>query len=306
MKILFDLSKSFTTEQKESSFLYLQEYINNKLSLKTPFFIGRLSGNEPNLCGKILSNEAVPRHLYNECLTTAGLQFKTTEDVKKYVKMYTASCRNSDILAVWDKTMYSQAKRFYDFLDKVSPTQMRICSQALEPYYFMDNKNYSFYESFKNKRVLIVTSHYNTTNCQTDKHATIFEKPIFHDTTIFRVYKPAQQNGGNHDNNSWVYHYDKMTTELRDLIKEYDFDIALISSGGFGMLLSDFIYTELNKSVIYVGGALQLFFGIIGNRWKSHPIICKLINEHWTKVLENDKPPTLVANPRLCENSCYW
>ena len=51
-----DLRVSFTSEQKLESFLYLQNYMLNQ---KNKFFIGRLSGNESNLCGKVLSNQKV-------------------------------------------------------------------------------------------------------------------------------------------------------------------------------------------------------------------------------------------------------
>ena len=33
---------------------------------------------------------------------------------------------------------------------------------------------------------------------------------------------------------------------------DFDFDIALVSAGGFGMILSEFIYSELNSSVMYI------------------------------------------------------
>lgn len=97
-----------------------------------------------------------------------------------------------------------------------------------------------------------------------------------------------------------------MKKDLTEINKTFDFNIALVSCGGFGMLVSDFIFTKLNKSAIYVGGGLQLYFGIIGNRWKSHPVISKLINDKWANVLEEDKPAKLKLNHRLCENSCYW
>ena len=108
------------------------------------------------------------------------------------------------------------------------------------------------------------------------------------------------------DTNSWTFHFDKMKNDLFELNKTFDFDIALVSCGGFGMILSDYICSELNKSTMYVGGGLQLYFGIIGNRWKTHPIISKLFNEKWCNVLDQDKPSTLSSNPRLCENGCYW
>ena len=86
----------------------------------------------------------------------------------------------------------------------------------------------------------------------------------------------------------------------------FDFDIALVSCGGFGMLVCNYIYSKLNKSCIYVGGVLQLYFGIYGKRWltsdSSVGNITNHFNEYWTKVLDSDKPKDL----QKVENGCYW
>ena len=301
-----DLTKPFTDEQKQQSFIYLQNYILEKTEKNEPFFIGRLSGNEPALCGRVLNNIDIPKQLFFEMLMTAGIQILSNDDIKQYVKLYTDACRHSSILGIWSSSMYTQAKLYYDFLDKIQPNQKRICSQALEPFYFTDTVGYNFNNIFKNKKVLIITSHKETTELQLKTHDTIFNKPIFDETTEFYVYKPTQQNGGNHDNQSWTKHLDNMKNDILLLTRTFDFDIALASCGGFGMILSDYIYSEMKKSVLYVGGGLQLYFGIKGNRWTSHPIISKLFNDKWINVLQEDKPPTLAKNPRLCENSCYW
>lgn len=301
-----DLTKRFTNEQNIKSFLYLQKYMLEKTSKNEPFFIGRLSGNEPNLCGRILTNQLIHNGLVNEMLTTAGIQMISSDDVKQYAKLYNTSCKNSNILAVWSGGMYIQTKTYCDFLHKSYPHQKRIGAQAVEPFYFVDHPDYHFNDVFKNKKVLIITSHKETTIKQLNKHATIFNKPIFDESTEFHVYKPPQQNGGNHDSNGWTIHFDKMKNDLEKLKKIFDFDIALVSCGGFGMLISDYIYSELKSSVMYVGGGLQLYFGIMGNRWKTHPTVSNLVNLNWTSVLEQDKPPTLASNPQLCENSCYW
>ena len=66
------------------------------------------------------------------------------------------------------------------------------------------------------------------------------------------------------------------------------------------------IRDRLNTSVIYVGGALQLYFGIMGNRWRSNEKITILKNDQWTDVFDVDKVESLTKNPKLCENSCYW
>jgi len=303
---LTNLSQPFTQEQKVSSFLYLQNYILEQTEKKAPFFIGRLSGNEPNLCGKVLTKTQIPQHLIAEMLNAAGIQFLENDDLKEYVKLYNNSCKNSTLLSIWADGMYTQAKPYYEFLSKMYPQQKRICAQALEPFYFVDHPEYQFNKCFVNKKVLIITSHEETTKKQLSKHTTMFNKPIFDESTEFYIYKPVQQNGGNHDSNSWKHHFDNMRNDIVELKKEFDFDIAMVSCGGFGMLISDYIYSELHKSTMYIGGGLQLYFGIMGNRWKTHPIISKLQNERWTTVLEEDKPPALASNPRLCENSCYW
>jgi len=85
-------------------------------------------------------------------------------------------------------------------------------------------------------------------------------------------------------------------------LRSLDFDIALVASGGFGMPICDFIYSDLNKSCMYVGGALQLFFGIEGKRWRSSPEIQRFKTDKWTQPLPEDRP----KRPETCEGGCYW
>lgn len=280
-------SNIFTKEQKEKSFLLLQE------NMKGRFFIGRLSGNETRLSGLVLSNNMnnIDNMLIQNMLYVAGIQFKTKEDIISYVDLYNKSVKNTTLLGVWDGSMFSQCKPYYDII-KTWPIK-QICAHAVEPFYFMDMPEYDF-PSLMNKKVLIITSHYETTKSQLNKR--VFNKPIFHENTQYYIYKPPQQNGGNHDNNSWKFHLEKMKNDIIKIKETFNFDVALVSCGGFGMIISDFIYSN-NSNVIYVGGALQLFFGIIGSRWKN-----MITNSQWTRPFKEDMP----KNPELCENSCYW
>jgi len=58
---------------------------------------------------------------------------------------------------------------FMILLKKISSDKEYIYAQALEPYYFMKEDLYRFYEIFKNKKVLIITSHSKTTKHQLKK-----------------------------------------------------------------------------------------------------------------------------------------
>jgi hypothetical protein len=293
---------TFTLKQIEDSFIQLQSFILETQKKNVPFFIGRLSGVETNLCGIIISQLKVPNVIISQLLFNAGIQIKSSEEIFNYAKLYHNSVLKSNLLGVWDAAMYKQTELFYKYIDKFYPNIKRICAHAIEPYYFINHPEYKFDTIFENKKVLIITSHKETLNKQIGIHNKLFNKPIFHSTTTFYIYKPPQQNAGSHDTNSWTFHFDNMKKEITEIKKEFDFDIALVSCGGFGMIISDYIYTELKSSVIYVGGALQLFFGIIGNRWVNSPDIKKLMNNYWTTVLDVDKP----ANIKLCENGCYW
>ena len=89
-----------------------------------------------------------------------------------------------------------------------------------------------------------------------------------------------------------------MKEDLRVLSKTDPYDVVIAGCGGFGMILSNFLHKELSKSVIYIGGALQLFFGIKGNRWREDIEY----TEDWVESLDSDKP----VEPAVYELGCYW
>ena len=123
-----DLVQPFTDSEKEASFLLLQSYLLECNNKDKHFFVGRLSGNEPNLCGKLIRKRVIPDHLKHEMLTTAGIQFTKNSDYTDYLKAYTTSCKNCDLLGIWSSGMYVQTKDFYTFLDRLVPKKKNLCS----------------------------------------------------------------------------------------------------------------------------------------------------------------------------------
>ena len=47
---------------------------------------------------------------------------------------------------------------------------------------------------------------------------------------------------------------------------------------------------EQKKICIVLGGALQILFGVKGNRWNKHEVISKFFNQHWIKPLPHEVP----------------
>lgn len=284
-------------------FIKLQNFILAKQKGGEPFFIGRLSGNETRFTGDLISGQSVSPDLFRNMLYVSGISFDDTSDIDLYTHLYDIAVSHCDMLGVWTGNRQMQAANYYKHLatDHAKITQISV--QALQPYYYMDSMHYQFHKIFENKRVLIISSHCETIKAQLEKNFSLFHKPIFAENTQFLVYKPPQQNGGSHDGQSWTIHLEKMKCDLHDIKhKVFNFDIALVSCGGFGMITCDYIFSELNASVMYVGGELQLYFGVMGQRWDSNDRISKHMNSEWVRPLDKDKP----KKPNLCENNCYW
>jgi len=293
----------YTNSQNVESFLQMQRLILDKQSRGEPFFIGRLSGNEPNLCACVISCIEMPHYLIERMMFCAGIQFNADSDVDEYVTTYRESFQSCDLVGAWSGgSMINQTQLFYDII-KCDGKWSPISAVGLEPYYYMDNPEYAYHRIFENKKVLILSSHSKTIKSQLKKLDKLFNVPIFPTSAKIFVHKPPQQNGGNHDEQSWQAHFQILQNDIKRIHdKFFPFDIALVSCGGFGMPISAFIREKMGKSVIYVGGALQLFFGVMGARWARSEAILNQVNEHWTAPLDVDKPP----EPFTCENSCYW
>ncbi len=86
-------------------------------------------------------------------------------------------------------------------------------------------------------------------------------------------------------------------------IKELNFDVALVSCGGYGLPICNYIKEQMNKSSIYVGGGLQLLFGVIGNRWLSDDNWRRRIMESPSEFI---RPKEKLKNSDRIESSCYF
>ena len=69
-------------------------------------------------------------------------------------------------------------------------------------------------------------------------------------------------------------------------LKEYDFDVVLLDTYGYGNILAHYIWKFMGKSAINVGEMLPLYYGIYNDKYeKENPDIIKLYkNEKWKKL----------------------
>ena len=268
-----------------------QQIIALAINSNKPFFIGRIAGIELQIAHCIL-NDSLYNHNVKELENNAGIKVNDYISLLTYVDRLIESYQHCTHIAEWDGPVYAITGKGQDLIRHKVPDVPRLHARHLEPYYYKE----SWMSAMKGKRILIV--HPFSLESQVPRLNNIFPHPWFEDCT-FIFFKPPVTFVGNHEGKDWQEHYNASMSELQ---KIHDFDIALVAAGGYGMLISDFIYTTLGKSVMYIRVALQIFFGVIGKRWFENQEILAMMNDNWIRPIQGDKP----ANFTAVEKGCYW
>ena len=113
-----------------------------------------------------------------------------------------------------------------------------------------------------------------------------------------RTLKAVQSLGGVSDRfATWFDALEWMCGE----IDRQAYDVAIIGAGAYGMPLAAHVKRS-GRTAIHLGGATQLMFGIMGNRWQRDPDIAPLVNEYWVRPLPSETP----AVAGRVESACYW
>jgi hypothetical protein len=188
---------------------------------------------------------------------------------------------NIDLLGSWldlemSKFVRLKAKSFCFLFD-------------LEPYFH----DVPWTLALKDKKVLVIHPMESEIISQFKKRTKLFSKevlPVFNLITLKSLYFDHEKY------NTWelIYNY------YVDEINKIDFDIALVSCGPWGMPIASYV-KSIGKQAIHLGGAQQILFGIMGNRWREWPEYKGLQNEFWIDNVEN-KPKWAYKY----ENGCYW
>ena len=274
--------------------LYIKEIIQEN----KPFFIGRIAGCELKVAycfqqGNLLDVVDEIRELENN----AGIFTKDNESLKKYTQKLIESYDHCTIIAEWDTDgkVFAHTGSGQQYITKRTPKTPKLDARALEPYYFKDN----WMPALKGKKILIIHPFSKTLVKQVQNLKLAFPGKSWFEDCQIEFATPPLTLAGNHNNTDWQEHLTPFLESLRE-VKE--FDVALVAAGGYGMLIADFIFKEMGKSVMYIGGALQLFFGVIGKRWFDNKDILKLVNDDWIRPDKDDKP----ANFIKVEKGCYW
>lgn len=220
----------------------------------------------------------------------------TQNKIEQFCELMLEDMKEVDVLGSWlSDESYIEARCSY----------IKVRLILMEPFW----TNLSWMRALEGKKVLIIHPFAETIRMQYGKRHFLFDNPtVLPEFSSLKIIKAVQTLGRSDDRfEDWFDALESMKNE----IDKTDFEFALIGCGAYGFPLAAYV-KRIGKKSIHLGGALQLLFGIKGNRWENEDfgeqtfgkkgVYKALMNEYWVK-------PMVVEKPKSAENvesECYW
>lgn len=228
----------------------------------------------------------------DELHRASGIYTETPEELKSWCDLYIDSIKSLDYVLEWCP---EQGDKY--ILDKIWKGKHRFYSfDDLEPFIHLEE---GWHYSLSNKKVLVLSPFEKTIYKQVENYSKIWNGAEIGDVQVIKTPSSSVLTGKEPVKFMEIY------DDLSNKIKNSDFDFAIVGVGGFSLPLLKII-KEMKKPSIHLGGAVQIVFGICGNRWDNNE---KFINSswynknsYWTRPLLEETP----TNHKLNENGCYW
>jgi hypothetical protein len=247
-----------------------------------------------------------PNYLVYQMEHEAGLFPATPEMIDKWAHEYLSSLKMFDLYVTgWVTDIAEQES---GLMNAYAPDTIRgLPLRVLEPYYV--NRDIQWSNGLQNKHVAVVSSFANTMEKQLRNKECIWgdiHNNILPSSAKWSFVKTGYcpKLAGNRDECKWppfIKTWEDAVDYIVNEVKNTGAEIALIGCGSLGVLISSRL-KKLGISSVVMGAAIQVIFGIKGNRWETHDIIGKLWNSAWIYPSESEIPE--YAN--RFEGACYW
>lgn len=230
-------------------------------------------------------------------MDNAGFFHSTPDDLQRFCQLIVSDTNYIDLLGSW----VPNERIFADALGNTIKTRLTY----LEPYF---SKN-PWTSALRGKKVLVVHPFARSIQEQYKKRELLFEnKEVLPEFASLKIIPAVQTIGGADPRfKDWFEALEWMKSE----IDKSDYDVCIIGCGAYGFPLAAHVKRQ-GKKAVHLGGALQLLFGIRGNRWEREdygvPVGFKpgqyksLPNKYWIRPHADERP---IAASNV-EGGCYW
>jgi hypothetical protein len=289
------------------------ELISLAIKKADPCLIGRLGGTEARFMSAFIKqfpDYFKEKYFYKSWKSRASLEKRKQEaqlnsgffyssnlEAQKFVQKYIEALNDTDILGGWGFA-FTWPESFALKNSKLAVINKEFTAPWVEKYtYRFEAPTNPWSHSLDKKKVLVISPFSKTILKQHKIIKKVFPTVYYPDFTIQTINSPLTSGTYDFSNNSWF----KLLRNMELEIEAREFDIALISCGSYSYPLAQYT-KKIGKIGIHCGGALQLFFGIMGNRWNESTEITKYVNNYWTRPTKSETP----RGASLIENACYW
>lgn len=277
------------------------QFMIEHIQSNAPFLISRLGiGPETSITYNFLNNVDSDAQSIYTLHNNGGIYCNSMEQLREYSAKYAECLNHSTALAEWrtENTLLSKYEQYF-----IRTYGLKCLTyQILEPFYCIEEKIKPWSHFLLGKKVLVVHPFVESMQQQLRSGFQMYKNHrLFSEGQEFVFYKSYNTSGMTRLHSSWMETFELMCADISKL----DFDIALLGCGGYGLPLCDFLYTKMNKSAIYIGGGLQLLFGVMGNRWMNEPMWKRIIAENGSKFIRPNANEQ-IQNQHTIERACYW
>lgn len=234
-------------------------------------------------------NAASMQHILQELYVNAGVFPPSDAMLRYFADEFSTALLCMSVLGVY----FNPGEA--DLANQFGQKAIRAFPRSYEPYYHL--KPWS--AELKGKSVLVVSPFVDTITKQYAKRELIWSQlpDVLPEFNLHTIKVPLSDAIIKSPYESWKACLD----DLKRQMDSVDFDVALIGAGAYSLPLCTHA-KSLGRIGIHMGGATQILFGVIGNRWTDHPIISGFFNEHWCRPSADESPSANV----LVEGGCYW
>lgn len=216
----------------------------------------------------------------------AGFFPVTDSNLDQFSNLMINSMPLVDVLGSWQKNELIFANELEN--------AVKVPLGDLEPYFHA----HPWSEMLKGEKVLVIHPFEESIREQYKKREWLFDDKRVLPEFDLQIIKAVQSIAGNPTGfSSWFDALDFMKRE----IDKRDFDIAIIGCGAYGFPLAAYV-KSIGKKAVHLGGATQMLFGIKSKSWEDDSRFHYLINEHWVRPKETERP----ANYKQVEGGRYW
>lgn len=293
----------------------LYDYLTDKITTKTRFILPRLTGNEIIYGvigfkglqkGSFDDDEAKILNNYRSIIkNNAGIFLPDGKSIVEYAVSFINTFNKCDAYFDWQPqeamtmSFNGLIGECYEYIYTIF-VKTRIWGHILN----MSNiarLDTPWTHTLAGQRLLIISPFEETIKHQIPNLDKIYGRDMFPNCT-FTYLKPPITNGDN-PSRPFIEEFNDFAKRIEELASADTFDIALVACGGYGTPILSKIY-DMGKSGIYLGGDLQLMFGVYGGRWADdNSAMMRLYkNEYWVRPSVEERPEGF----NKIEDGCYW